>query len=140
MSLSIDQVRKVANLARLELSDADLARAADQLPRSSSTSPVSELNTDGVNRWPTRYRWQNVFRADEPGTCLTPNEALANAPVRYGDYFASRPCSIRTNRSVIKPLTTEAQRHREERNEWNSVFSVSLCLCGEGLLRDSTCH
>jgi len=30
---------------------------------------------------------QNVFREDEPGACLTPDEALANAPVRYGDYF-----------------------------------------------------
>ena len=88
MSLSIDQVRKVANLARLELGDADLAKAAGQLSAILDyVHQVSQLNLDGVEELAHPLPIQNVFREDEPGQCLTPDEALANAPVRYGDYF-----------------------------------------------------
>ncbi|HEY2785371.1 MAG TPA: Asp-tRNA(Asn)/Glu-tRNA(Gln) amidotransferase subunit GatC [Fimbriiglobus sp.] len=88
MSLSIDQVRKVATLARLELGDADLAQAAVHLSAILEyVEQLSQLNTDGVEPMAHPLPVQNVFRADEPGVCLTPDEALANAPVRYGDYF-----------------------------------------------------
>lgn len=88
MSLSIDQVRKVATLARLELGDADLALAAGHLSAILDyVNQLSRLNTDGVEPLAHPLPVQNVFRDDEPGRCLTPDEALANAPVRYGDYF-----------------------------------------------------
>jgi len=88
MSLSPDDVKKVAKLARLELSDADLAVAAGQLSAILEyVYQVSQLNLDCVEELAHPLPVQNVFREDEPGACLTPDEALANAPVRYGDYF-----------------------------------------------------
>ena len=88
MSLSIDEVRKVATLARLELTDAELERAVGQLsPIIDYVHQLAQLKTDGVEPLAHPLPIQNVFRADEPGTCLSPDEALANAPVRYGDYF-----------------------------------------------------
>jgi aspartyl-tRNA(Asn)/glutamyl-tRNA(Gln) amidotransferase subunit C len=88
MSLSVDEVRKVATLARLELSDADLATAAGQLSAILDyVAQLAKLNTEGVEPLAHPLPIRNVFRADNPGACLTPDEALANAPVRYGNYF-----------------------------------------------------
>jgi aspartyl-tRNA(Asn)/glutamyl-tRNA(Gln) amidotransferase subunit C len=88
MSLSTADVKKVANLSRLELADADLAVAAGHLSAILDyVNQVSQLNLDGVEELAHPLPVQNVFRDDVPGKCLTPDEALANAPVRYGDYF-----------------------------------------------------
>ncbi len=89
MSLSPDEVRKVARLARLELSDAELARTADQLNRILGyVEQIQQLDTDGVEPLAHPLPVQNVFRADEPAPSLPVNEALANAPAHAGDYFA----------------------------------------------------
>ena len=88
MSLSTADVKRVANLARLELGDADLGVAVGHLSAILDyVHQLSQLNTDGVDELAHPLPVQNVFREDEPGACLTPDEALANAPVRYGDYF-----------------------------------------------------
>jgi aspartyl-tRNA(Asn)/glutamyl-tRNA(Gln) amidotransferase subunit C len=88
MSLSLDQVRKVAKLARLELDEAGLARTAEQLNAILKyVDQLQQVNTDGVEPLAHPLPVQNVFRADEPVPSLTPDEALKNAPVRHGDYF-----------------------------------------------------
>jgi len=88
MSLSLDQVRKVAKLARLEVGEADLARTAEQLNAILTyVDQLQQVNTDGVEPLAHPLPVQNVFRADEPAPSLTPDEALRNAPVRHGDYF-----------------------------------------------------
>ena len=86
--LTPDDVRKVARLARLKLTDdevaaftrqlADVVRYVDQL---------SEVNTAGVEPLAHPLPVQNVFREDEPRPSLPVAAALANAPVRLGDYF-----------------------------------------------------
>jgi aspartyl-tRNA(Asn)/glutamyl-tRNA(Gln) amidotransferase subunit C len=49
MSLSPEQVRKVAKLARLELADADLGPMAEQLNRILGyVDQLQQVNTDGV--------------------------------------------------------------------------------------------
>ena len=86
--MDIDQVRKVARLARLDLPDADLAVFARQLTAILGyMDQLKELNTDGVEPLAHPLPVQNVFRPDEPAPSLTPDEALKNAPVRHGDYF-----------------------------------------------------
>jgi aspartyl-tRNA(Asn)/glutamyl-tRNA(Gln) amidotransferase subunit C len=88
MSLSIDQVRKVATLARLELSDADLATMQQQLSAILDyVDQLQQLNTDGVEPLAHPLPVQNVFREDEPRPSLPPDDALRNAPSRHGDYF-----------------------------------------------------
>ena len=89
MSLSAEQVRWVANLARLELTDAELATMTGQLNRIVEyVDQLQELNTEGVEPLAHALEIANVFRADEPQPSLTVDEALANAPRRRGDFYA----------------------------------------------------
>jgi aspartyl-tRNA(Asn)/glutamyl-tRNA(Gln) amidotransferase subunit C len=86
--MDIEQVRKVARLARLELSDADLARMTEQLTNILNyVDQLTELNTDGVEPMAHPLPVQNVFRDDEPRPSLPVDEALKNAPTRLGNFF-----------------------------------------------------
>ena len=88
MSLSLDEVRKVARLARLELSEPDLAEM--QQPLSAILDYVDQLqklDTDGVEPLAHPLPVQNVFRDDVPVPSLPVDDALKNAPNRTGDYF-----------------------------------------------------
>ena len=89
MALSLDDVRWVAHLARLELSESELEMMARQL--SSILDYVNQLqqvNTDGIEPLAHPLPLQNVFRADEPAPSLPVDEALANAPDRRGPFYA----------------------------------------------------
>jgi aspartyl-tRNA(Asn)/glutamyl-tRNA(Gln) amidotransferase subunit C len=88
MSLSAEQVRWVAHLARLELNAAELAIMAKQL--SAILDYVNQLqlvNTEGVEPLAHPLPIDNVFRADEPAPSLPVDAALANAPDRRGDFY-----------------------------------------------------
>ena len=88
MSLDLEQVRKVAKLARLEASDADLARILQQLSAIFDyVDQVQQLNTEGVEPLAHPLPVKNVFRDDVPAPSLSVDDALRNAPVRAGNYF-----------------------------------------------------
>ena len=92
MSLSADEVRKVADLARLELSDADVAEMAPQL--SAIVDYINQLqrvNTDGVEPLAHALDLHDVFREDVPAPSLNVDEALANAPACKGDFYRVPP-------------------------------------------------
>lgn len=92
MSLSAEEIRKVADLARLELTDAELALMAPQLSAIVDyINQLQQVNTDGVEPLAHALDVQDVFRADEPAPSLPPGEALANAPARKGDYYRVPP-------------------------------------------------
>jgi aspartyl-tRNA(Asn)/glutamyl-tRNA(Gln) amidotransferase subunit C len=89
MSLSADEVRKVANLARLELSDADVATMARQL--SAIVDYINQLqhvNTDGIEPLAHALDVHDVFRDDMPSPSLGVDEALANAPAREDNFYS----------------------------------------------------
>jgi aspartyl-tRNA(Asn)/glutamyl-tRNA(Gln) amidotransferase subunit C len=90
--ISREQLLHVANLARLELREDELARLELQLNDIlAAVSKVSELDLSDVP--PTSHPLDvvNVWGADEPRPCLSADEALANAPARDGDFFAVPP-------------------------------------------------
>jgi aspartyl-tRNA(Asn)/glutamyl-tRNA(Gln) amidotransferase subunit C len=88
MSLTAEQVRWVAHLARLELSDAEVAEMTPQLDAVLEyVQQLQQVATEGVEPLAHPLPIQNVFRNDEPGTSLTPDQALANAPARRGDFY-----------------------------------------------------
>lgn len=88
MSLTADQVRWVAHLARLELSDADLHKLTQQLSAIVDyVDQLQKVNTDGVEPMAHPLPIHNVFRADEPRPSLPVEAALANAPDRRGEYY-----------------------------------------------------
>ena len=81
-------MKKVATLARLELSGADLATMADQLNKILGyVDQLAEVNTDGVEPMAHPLPVQNVFRDDVPAPSLPVDAALQNAPVRLADFF-----------------------------------------------------
>jgi aspartyl-tRNA(Asn)/glutamyl-tRNA(Gln) amidotransferase subunit C len=89
MSLSAEEVRKVADLARLEMSEADVATMARQL--SAIVAYINQLqtiNTDGVEPLAHALDLHDVFRADEPAPSLSADEALANAPARKDNFYS----------------------------------------------------
>lgn len=83
MSLSADDVRKVALLARLQLSDDALERMTREL--SAIVGYVEQLeaiDTEGVVPMAHALELRNVLADDEPRPSLPREEALANAPAR----------------------------------------------------------
>jgi aspartyl-tRNA(Asn)/glutamyl-tRNA(Gln) amidotransferase subunit C len=89
MSLSLDDVRKVAKLARLELSADDLVRMQAQLSAILDyVAQLKELDTSNVRELAHPLDdVQNVFRPDEAIPSLSPDAALQNAPNRVDNYF-----------------------------------------------------
>ena len=96
MSLSVEQVAWVAHLARLELTNEELATMTGQL--NSIVDYVAQLqkvDTEGVEPMAHALPVHNVFREDEPAPSLPPEEALANAPdhriTPKGEHFYGVP-------------------------------------------------
>jgi len=88
-ALSAEQVRWIARLARLELTEAELATMTAQLSEVLGYfTQLQQVNTEGVEPLAHALDLQNVFRADEPAPSLPVDEALANAPKRQQDFFA----------------------------------------------------
>jgi aspartyl-tRNA(Asn)/glutamyl-tRNA(Gln) amidotransferase subunit C len=82
----------VARLARLELSDAEVAKFQEQLSDIlEAVSKVSEL--DLVDVPPTAHPLEiaNAWGEDAPRDCLPLDDVFANAPDRDGDYFRTPP-------------------------------------------------
>ena len=81
MSVSLDDVRKVAHLAKLELSEEEEARIAEDLGQMLDyVAALNELDTDNVLPTAHVLPISNVFREDTVMPSLPQAEALANAP------------------------------------------------------------
>ena len=81
MSLSIAEVAKVALLARLRVSPGELETFTSQLNSIVDyVAQLQELDTTGVEPLAHGIEVRNVFRDDVPVPCLTPEQALDQAP------------------------------------------------------------
>ena len=88
MAISRDEVVHVARLARLELSDEELERFAEQLSAIlEAVGKVGELDLEGVEPTAHPLDLANVWAEDKPRPSLSVDEALANAPDRESDSF-----------------------------------------------------
>jgi aspartyl-tRNA(Asn)/glutamyl-tRNA(Gln) amidotransferase subunit C len=82
------QVRKVARLARLELTEEEVAEFTGQLSAILDyVEKMNELNTNDVEPLAHCLPISNVFRRDCVKESLGTEKALANAPQRDGDFF-----------------------------------------------------
>lgn len=82
------QVRHVAKLARLDLSEAEVAEFSGQLSSIFEyIEKLNELDTESVEPLAHCLAVHNVFRADVVKASLDTEEALANAPQRHDEYF-----------------------------------------------------
>ncbi len=82
------QVRKVAKLARLDLTEAEIEEFTGQLGAILEyVEKMNELDTAAVEPLAHCLPIQNVFRADEVRESLGTERTLANAPQRDGSFF-----------------------------------------------------
>jgi aspartyl-tRNA(Asn)/glutamyl-tRNA(Gln) amidotransferase subunit C len=87
--ISEEQVRYVANLARLGLTDEEVAKMREQLGAIlDSIEKIQELDLEGVPPTANPLNLTNVFRPDEPRAELTREEALSPAPEPVDGLFA----------------------------------------------------
>ena len=90
MGTKIDeaQVRRVAQLSRLELSDDEVSQFSTQLSAIVEyIEKLNELDTDGVEPLAHCLPVHNVLREDVLRPSLSNDAALANAPEREDEYF-----------------------------------------------------
>jgi len=88
MSLTREQVLKVSLLARLQLSESELATMTAQLGQIVGyVDQLSELNTAGVEPMAHAIEVSNVFVSDELRASLPREAALANAPHHDGQCY-----------------------------------------------------
>ncbi len=87
--ISEEEVRHVANLARLGLTDEEVEKMIGQLGAIlDSIDQIGELDLEDVPPTANALNLTNVLRPDEPHAELPPETALSTAPDAADDLFA----------------------------------------------------
>jgi len=86
--MDLAEVRKVANLARLSLTEQELESSRQQLGAILDyVRLLDEVSLDGVAPMPHPVPMHNVFRDDEQKLSLSREDALSNACKTDGQFF-----------------------------------------------------
>jgi aspartyl-tRNA(Asn)/glutamyl-tRNA(Gln) amidotransferase subunit C len=81
-------VEHVAYLARLGLTEDELARLEGQLNHIlDQYATLAELDTDSIPPTAQTIELENILREDVARPSMPPEDVLANAPARDGDFF-----------------------------------------------------
>jgi aspartyl-tRNA(Asn)/glutamyl-tRNA(Gln) amidotransferase subunit C len=92
VAITRDEVLHVARLARLELTEDEVAKFTEQLSAIlEAVAKVSELDLSHVE--PTAHPLDvvNIWAEDEPRPSIPVEDALANAPAREASFFKAPP-------------------------------------------------
>ena len=88
MSSEKIDVRYVAKLARIALTDEEVDRFGEQLGNLlEHVNALAELDTNAIAATAQVVESRNVSRPDEPASCLDREVVLAQAPARQGGFF-----------------------------------------------------
>jgi len=91
MRLTTEEIRHIALLARVGMTEEDIERMRDQMSNILENFDVlNQVDTAGVEPTGHFVGMDTVMREDEAGECLTVEDALANAPAREGDFIRVR--------------------------------------------------
>lgn len=91
MSLTPEQVRHIARLARLGIEDSEVDRFAGQLSEILDYfERLKQVDTEDVPPTAHTLPLHNIFRDDQTAPSMDPDQTLANAPQREEDYFRVR--------------------------------------------------
>ncbi len=91
LSLTPEEVKHIARLARVGLSDDEGSRLQSQLSQILDYfQRLQEVDTENVPPTAHTLVMHNVMRDDEPHPSIDKEEVLANAPQREGDHFRVR--------------------------------------------------
>jgi len=87
-TLSTDEVKHVAELAKLQLTEAEVELFTSQLSAVLDyAAHLQEVDTSHVSPTATVLPLRSVMRADEVRPSLSQEQALANAPERKDGHF-----------------------------------------------------
>lgn len=87
-NISRDDVAKLAKLARIEMTSAELDHLSTQLAQIlDSVARVSEVAKGDIKPTSHAIEMTNVFRKDEVKPSLSPEEALSGAPAKEDNRF-----------------------------------------------------
>lgn len=90
--ISADEVRHLAMLARIDLSEGEVASLTGELSQIvDAVARVTEVATPDVPATSHPMPLTNVVRRDEVRPSLTVEQALSDAPEREGDRFRVAP-------------------------------------------------
>ncbi|MDQ7053687.1 MAG: Asp-tRNA(Asn)/Glu-tRNA(Gln) amidotransferase subunit GatC [candidate division KSB1 bacterium] len=89
MAITLDDVKKVAALAKLEFDEVELQAMQQDLEKIVSyVEKLKELDVDDVPETSHVLNLHNVMREDRARTWLSNEEALANAPEKKQGFFS----------------------------------------------------
>lgn len=87
-TIDLDLVRHIGKLSRIELTDDQVHTFSRQLASILEYfGKLQQLDTSAVEPLAHAVEISNVLADDTPHASLTPEQALANAPQRDGDFF-----------------------------------------------------
>ncbi|MDA9286235.1 Asp-tRNA(Asn)/Glu-tRNA(Gln) amidotransferase subunit GatC [Schleiferiaceae bacterium] len=88
MEISKEQIKHLAHLSRLELSEAEIdAMQGDMSKILDLVAQVEKLDLEGVEPLTQMSKSVNVMRQDEVANMISKEDALKNAPDANSDYF-----------------------------------------------------
>ena len=88
MSVNVDEVKNIAKLAKLKLSDDEVQEFTKGMNQILDyMDKLNELDTSNVKPLSHPLEKVNVFREDELKTSIEREEALKNAPDRTDEFF-----------------------------------------------------
>ncbi len=92
MKLSREEVQHIALLARLGMTETELERFREQLSNILENFQIlQQVDTSEVPPTSQAIPLQSVVRDDEVAPSLPPDDVLANAPQREGEFFRVKP-------------------------------------------------
>ena len=98
MAVTEEQVKHIAKLARLKLSEEELVSSTKELSSILDyMEKLNELDTSDVELLTHPVENKNIFRKDEIGNSINTEEALKNAPHKDDKYFKV-PKVIKSNK------------------------------------------
>ncbi len=88
MQITVEDIKKVANLARLQLNQEEVETMTGQVDTILGyVAKLNELNTDGVIPTTHAISINNAFREDVVQDSLPQEQALQNGPLQNGEAF-----------------------------------------------------
>lgn len=91
MSLTRDQVKKVAKLANLPISEEEVEVYAKQLSAVLDyIEQLKKINTEKIEPTFNTSPVKNVFRRDQPSETLSAEDALSNASNKRNGFFVTK--------------------------------------------------
>ncbi len=88
MSVSKDEIKNIAKLAKLNLSEAEVIEFTGDMNKILNyMDKLNELDTDNIRPLSNPLETYNVFREDELKKSIDREDALKNSPGRNDEFF-----------------------------------------------------